>query len=81
MANITQDRWDEAPETWERRQQLCIGYKVEYIQPKGPWEVQVLAVQDGRTPTVLGTLRMQRDEWNVFHAHVYHRWEDIQMPE
>lgn len=68
-------------ECYKRRQNLVFGYLVrEHDSHTGIFTIDIYAVQNGRTNTLLGTLQMKEDEWRIFHSTVFQLWENLQYP-
>lgn len=71
-------KWNNNANRYSRRQnKLRIGYKLLYFPGTGNMQVEIFAVQYGRTPTKLGELQLARDEWSEFHDLVWGHLEDL----
>jgi hypothetical protein len=74
---MTHTQWFNSREIFERRKQVCLGYSVRYNDKTETYTIKVFAVQNRRTPALLGKLQMKRAEWEVFYKHVDLRWESV----
>jgi hypothetical protein len=73
-------KWNSVTERWKRREKMCLGYNVSYDHDTGTYTASIYSVQNGRTNAHLGDLKLQRDEWDLFHTFAYGNLEDLGKP-